>query len=158
VLDDAVHAVLAAYPTIHAACRRRHEQEPRTGARLSRHLANVLEQLDPVESLAVGELAARMRVTSGTISLQLSRLARLRLIVRTRDERDARRVQVRLTDAGVRLRERRSLLDPDRIRAALARLPEPEREAVVAGMRLLARSADELPRDQSPESGRSPPR
>lgn len=144
MLDDAVHAVLAAYPTIHAVCRRRQEQASRRGGRVSLHLAGLLEQLDPVEPVAVGELAARLRVTPGTISLQLTRLARLRLIARARDERDARRVQLRLTEAGARLRDQRSLLDPDRVRAALARLPAPERDAVVAGVRLLARAAQEL--------------
>lgn len=148
MLDDAVQAVLAAYPTIHAACRRRHEPLPRRAGRLSRHLANLLEQLDPVAPSAVGELAARMRVTPATMSLQLARLARLRLVVRTRDERDARRVQLRLSDAGVRLRARRSLLDPDRVRAALQRLPDAERDAVVAGVQLLAQAAQALPSEQ----------
>jgi len=157
VLEDAVHAVLAAYPTIHAACRRRQGHPLPSGARLSLHLASVLEQLDPVEPLAVGELAARMRVTSGTMSLQLARLTRLRLIARARDERDARRVQLRLTEAGARLREQRSLLDPARVRAALARLPDPERTAVVAGVRLLARAVRELPPETSTTS-RSPSR
>ena len=144
MLDDAVHAVLAAYPTIHAVCRRRHEQEPKSGGRVSLHLAALLEQLAPVQPLTVGELAVRMRVTPGTVSLQLARLARLRLIRRSRDAADARRVQLRLTEAGARLRERRSLLDPERVRSALARLPAPERDAAVAGVRLLARAATEL--------------
>ena len=143
MLDDAVQAVLAAYPTIHAVCRRRAERLAR-GGRVSLHLAGLLEQLDPVEPLAVGELAARMRVTPGTISLQLARLTRLRLIARARDQRDARRVELRLTEAGARFRDQRSLLDPERVRAALVRLPEPERDAVVAGVRLLARAAQEL--------------
>ena len=152
-----MQAVLAAYPTIHAACRRRHEQLPRRGGRLSRHLANLLEQLDPVAPSAVGELATRMRVTPATMSLQLARLAQLQLVVRTRDERDARRVQLRLTDAGVRLRARRSLLDPDRVRAALQRLPEPERDAVVAGVRLLARAAQALPSEPAMPRRTPPP-
>lgn len=156
MLDDAVHAVLTAYPAIHAACRRRHPLAIR-GRRLSNHLATVLEQLDPIEPLAVGELAARMRVTPGTISLQLDRLARLRLVARARDVRDARRVELRLTEAGARLREQRSLLDPLRVRAALARLPEPERDAVVAGVRLLARAVQELERE-SPDSSPRPRR
>ncbi len=145
MLDEAVHAILSAYPTIHAACRRRHERLPRSGARLSPHLAGVLDHLDPVEPLAAGELAARLRVTPATVSLQVARLARLRLVARARDERDARRVHLRLTESGARFRARRSLLDPDRVRAALARLPAPERDAAVAGVRLLARAAQELP-------------
>lgn len=162
MLDSAVQAVLSAYPTIHAACRRRLMRDPRTGRRLSNHLAGILEHLDPVEPIAVGDLAARLRVTPATISLQLTRLARLRLLTRARDPEDARRVQLRITEAGVRLRDARSLLDPDRVRAAMLRLPPPEQDAVVAGVRLLARAAAELPvngtpRPHSSRSSRSPP-
>lgn len=148
MLDHAVQAVLSAYPTIHAACRRRSVRDPATGRRLSDHQAGILEQLDPVAPLLVGELATRLRVTPATISLQLNRLVRLRLVQRVRAQDDARRVLLRLTEAGTRVIAIRSLLDPDRVRAALTRLPPPERDAVVAGVRLLARAAGELPGDQ----------
>jgi DNA-binding MarR family transcriptional regulator len=145
VLDDVVAAVLAAYPVIHASYRRRSERRRRGGSRLSPQLTHLLEQLDPVRPLGVGELAARMRVTPATISLQLTRLARLRLVTRTRDERDGRRVQLRLTEAGARVRGQRSLLDPERVRAALVRLPAADQDAVAAGVRLLARAARTVP-------------
>ena len=146
MLDDAVHAVLAAYPTIHGACRRRPQYIRWRGGRLSNHLVSVLDQLDPGEPLTVGELASRMRVTPATISLQVGLLVRLRLVIRSRSAEDARRVELRLSDAGLRIREQHSLLDPTRVRAALARLPDPERAAVVTGVQLLARAARELPR------------
>jgi len=144
VLDDAVGAVLAAYPIIHTAYRRRPERR-RGVSRLSPQLARVLEQLDPVKPLTAGELAARMRVTAATISLQLARLIRMRLVSRVRDDRDLRRVLLRLTEAGVRLRAQRSLLDPARLRAALGRLAGSEQDAVATGLRLLARVARTLP-------------
>ena len=99
----------------------------------------------------MGDLARQLRVTPATVSLQLSRLARLRLVARARDEHDARRVQLRLTEAGERVRDARTLLDPDRVRAALNRLQAPERDAVVAGVRLLARAAAEMISAVSPE-------
>jgi len=145
VLDHAVQAVLSAYPTIHAVCRRRSVQDPGSGRRLSAHQAVILEQLDPVAPILVGELATRLRVTPATISIQLNRLVRLRLVQRVRARDDARRVLLRLTQAGSRITAVRSLLDPDRVRAALTRLPGPEQDAVVAGVQLLARAARELP-------------
>ncbi len=145
VLDDAVHAILSAYPTIHSACRRRHLRDPVSGKRLSDHQAGILEHLDSRTPITVSDLAARLRVTSATASLQLTQLARLRLVTRERDQADARRVQVRLTEAGVRLRGLRSLLDPERVRQALARLDPPEQAAVVAGLRLLAGAVGGLP-------------
>jgi DNA-binding MarR family transcriptional regulator len=160
VLDDAVSAILSAYPTIHSACRRRHLRDAASGKRLSDHQAGILEQLDARTPITVSHLAARLRVTSATASLQLTQLARLRLVTRERDGADARRVQVRLTDAGVRLRGLRTLLDPERVRQALIRLDPPEQDAVVAGVRLLAGAAGGLPDERvtAPRSPRSPRR
>ena len=155
MLDHAVHVVLSAYPTIHAACRRRSVRDPRTGRRLSNHQAGILELLDPVSPLTVGELATRLRVTPATISVQLNRLVGFRLVQRVRAPDDARRVLLRLTEAGSRVTAIRSLLDPERVRAALMRLPPPERDAVVAGLRLMARAAGELPGDDNSTRGPS---
>ena len=145
MLDDAVHAVLTAYPTIHSAFRRRQVRDAASGKRLSDHQAGILDHLDPDIPITVGELARRLRVTPATASLQLNQLTRLRLVVRERDSVDARRVQLRLTDPGAQVRRLRSLLDPDRVREALGRLAPPEQEMVAAGLRLLARGAGELP-------------
>lgn len=147
MLDHAVQAVLSAYPTIHAACRRRTVGDPKSGRQLTDHQAGILEHLDRVTPIQVGELALRLRVTPATISLQLNRLVRLRLVQRLRAQDDARRVLLRLTEAGSRVTAIRSLLDPERVRAALVRLPPPEQDAVVAGLRLMARAAGELPGD-----------
>jgi DNA-binding MarR family transcriptional regulator len=144
VLDDAVHAVLTAYPTIHSAFRRRLVRDAASGKRLSDHQAGILDHLDPDLPITVGELARRLRVTPATASLQLNQLTRLRLVARERDTEDARRVQLRLTDSGAQVRRLRSSLDPDRIREALVRLAPPEQEMVAAGLRLLARGAGEL--------------
>jgi len=147
VLDDAVHAVLTAYPTIHSAFRRRQVRDAASGKRLSDHQAGILDHLDPGIPITVGELARRLRVTPATASLQLNQLTRLRLVVRERDNADARRVQLRLTEPGAQVRRLRSLLDPDRVREALGRLAPPEQEMVAAGLRLLARGAGELRED-----------
>lgn len=158
MLDDAVHAILSAYPTIHSACRRRELRDPASGKRLSDHQAGILEHLDGEAPITVSELAARLRVTSATASLQLTQLARLRLITRDRDEADARRVQVRLTEAGIRMRDLRSLLDPERVRLALAHLSTAEQETVVAGLRLLAGASGGRSGDPSRRVPRSPRR
>ncbi len=162
MLDDAVHAILSAYPTIHAACRRRDLRDPASGKRLSDHQAGILEHLDVATPVTVSELAARLRVTSATASLQLTQLARLRLVTRDRDAADARRVHVRLTEAGARLRDLRSLLDPDRVRQALARLSVAEQGAVVAGLRLLAGATGPnstlIAARRAPPTPRRPPR
>lgn len=152
--DAATRAILAAYPAVLAACRRREVRDSESGIRLSPHLAGLLEHLDPGEPVQVGELARLLRVTPATASLQIATLVRLRLVSRTRDAKDGRRVHLRLTETGARVREARSLLDPDRIGAALARLPARERRQAVAGARVLARAASEL--SATPSSSSSP--
>jgi DNA-binding MarR family transcriptional regulator len=154
VLDDAVRAVLTAYPTIHSAFRRDPSRDAAGGRRLSDHQAGILDHLDPADPITVGELAIRLRVTPATASLQLDHLTRLRLVMRERDSVDARRVQLRLTEGGVRTRRLRSLFDPDRVREALVRLTPSEQETVAAGLRLLARGAAEL-RGEHPEVNRT---
>lgn len=156
MLDDQVEAILAAYPTLHAAWRRRGVQDQATGRRVSNHQAGILEQLDPAAPITVGELAQRLGVTPATISIQLARLVRLRLVVREADPGDGRRVRIRLSEAGARMRNLRSLLDPDRVRAALSRLTEPERDTAIAGLRALAAAAVALP--ENAVSRRSTPR
>ena len=145
VLDHAVASVLAAYPTVLAACRRRLPRSTRAARRLSDHLTGLLEHLDLVTPLSTGDLAARARVSPATISLQVDRLVRLRLVQRSRDPRDGRRVLLRLTGEGATQRSERTLLDPDRVREALSRLPPEQREALATGLRALARAAVTLP-------------
>jgi DNA-binding MarR family transcriptional regulator len=158
VLDAQVEAVLAAYPALHTAWRRRSVRDQATGRRLSNHQAGILEHLDSATPVAAGDLARRLGVTPATISIQLARLVRLRLIVREKDKADGRRVLLRLTEAGTRIRNQRSLLDPDRVRAALALLDGEAREAAVAGLRALAGAAGSLPENPTtrrPTSRRS---
>ena len=157
MLDAQVEAVLAAYPALHLAWRRRAVQDSATGRRLSNHQAGILDQLDPLEPVPVGTLAQRLRVTPATISIQLNRLVRLRLVAREKDDADGRRVLIRLTDAGARIRGQRSLIDPERVRAALARLDDSPREAAVAGLHALAEAARTLP-DQLPPRRTAPQR
>jgi DNA-binding MarR family transcriptional regulator len=145
VLDAQVEAVLAAYPTLHTAWRRRSVRDQATGRRLSNHQAGILEHLDPATPVAAGDLARRLGVTPATISIQLARLVRLRLVMREKDSADGRRVLLRLTEAGARIRSQRSLLDPERVRAALALLDGEARSAAVAGLRTLAGAAGALP-------------
>ena len=118
----AARRVVSAVPLVLAACRRRAVHEPRARIRLSPHLAGILEHLDPVRPTAAGELARRLGVTPGTISLQLSRLIGLRLVARGRDDSDGRRALLRLTAAGARVRDARSLLDPRCVQALLQHL------------------------------------
>jgi DNA-binding MarR family transcriptional regulator len=140
-------ALMRLYPRIYFACHRRHVRDPRTRAVLSAHQASILDHLDVVEPTLVKDLAAHLGVTPSTMSLALDRLEAAGYVRRKRDLADARRVGVRLTAAGVRIREANSVLDPDLVHALLQRLAPPDRERAIAGLALLAEAASGLDRD-----------
>jgi DNA-binding MarR family transcriptional regulator len=83
------------------------------------------------------------------MSLNIERLVRRGYVSRQRAAEDGRRLKLRITQAGVRLREAKSVLDPARVSALLARLTPDQREAGVHGLALLARAGSEQMEEQS---------
>ena len=139
---ESIAAVLAHYPRIYFACHTRHVRDPRGGGTLSQHQASVLDHLDDERPISLLRLASHMGVTASTMSLAVARLVRLGYVARTRDERDGRVVNLRLTAAGVRVREAHSVLDPARVKTLLAHLSTGDRRAALRGLGLLAQAAD----------------
>jgi MarR family transcriptional regulator, organic hydroperoxide resistance regulator len=137
----AARDVLGLYPRIYFACHTRHVRDPQSGRLLSRHQASVLDHLDEVDPITLNGLARHMGVTPGTMSLTIDRLERKGYVVRLRDVADRRRVHVRLTTAGVRVRDASSVLDPALVEAMVGRLSDEDREAAIRGLRLLAGAA-----------------
>jgi DNA-binding MarR family transcriptional regulator len=146
---NAVKQVMELYPRIYFACHTRHVRDPETRRLLSAHQASILDHLDEREPLALLELAKHMGVTPATMSLNIERLVRRGYVSRERAAEDGRRLKLRITPLGVRLREAKSVLDPARVRALLARLTLGEREAGIHGLGLLARAGSEQMEDQS---------
>lgn len=142
-LATAARRVMALYPRIYFACHTRHVRDPQSQRLLSRHQASVLDHLDEIEPTTLNDLARHMGVTAGTMSLTMDRLERKGYVLRLRDVADRRRVHLRLSSAGVRIRDASSVLDPARVEALLARLTPDERQAALRGLELLARAADD---------------
>ena len=138
---DAVQAVLTLYPRIYFACHTRHVRDPQTQRLLSRHQASVLDHLDEIEPTTLVDLSRHMGVTPGTMSVAIDRLERKGYVVRLRDAADRRKVHVRLTSAGVRVRDASSVLDPARVEALVTRLSAADRARAIAGLTLLADAA-----------------
>jgi len=141
--DAAVKQLLELYPRIYFACHTRHVRDPKSRRTLSAHQASILDHLDEREPLTLLDLAAHMGVTASTMSLHVERLVQQRYVLRERDTQDARRLRLRLTAAGVRVREANSVLDTQRVGGMLARLSAEDREAGLYGLALLARAAGE---------------
>jgi DNA-binding MarR family transcriptional regulator len=136
--------LLADYPRIFFACHRQHVHDPATGARLSAKQASILDHLDTVAPTTLTDLSAHMGVTAGTMSVAVDRLVREGYVRRAWDDRDGRRVQLRLTDAGDRIRAANSVLDPARVDALLGQLAPADLQSALAGLAVLARAADAL--------------
>lgn len=152
-LTEASRQLLTLYPQIYFACHTRHVRDPQSQRLLSRHQASVLDHLDELDPMTVNDLARHMAVTPSTMSLAIDRLERKGYVARMRDGADRRRVHVRLTSAGVRIKEASSVLDPVRVESLLSRLTEREREAAIRGLALLATAAHQAIASFRQESG-----
>jgi DNA-binding MarR family transcriptional regulator len=149
---NAARQVMELYPRIYFACHTRHVRDPETRRLLSAHQASILDHLDEREPLALLDLARHMGVTPSTMSLNIDRLVRRGYVSRERAAEDGRRLRLRLTSAGARVREAKSVLDPARVRALLVRLTPAEQQAGIHGLALLARAGSEQMEEQSKRS------
>lgn len=141
-----VERLVRAYPRIYFACHTRHVRDPAGGGELSAHQASILDHLDPIEPTRVTDLADHMGVTPSTMSLSVKRLERGGWIRRTADPEDGRVVQLRLSEAGERIREARSVLDRKRVAELLDAMDASGREAGLRGLELLAAAAERASR------------
>jgi len=139
-----VETVLRCYPQIYFACHRRHVRDEQTGAVMSQHQASVLDHLDDREGTALFDLARHMGVTASTMSLTIDRLVRGGWVTRERSTEDARRVELRLTRAGVGIKKQQKVLEPALVGAMLGRLDERKRRQALRGLELLAGAARDL--------------
>jgi DNA-binding MarR family transcriptional regulator len=150
MLAKAVRQVLDLYPRIYLACHTRHVRDPETEQVLSAHQAGILSHLDDVEPTKLLDLAHHLGVTASTMSLAVDRLVRQGFVTRQRDPEDRRAVHLRLSEAGVRVKEAQSVLDPQRVRSVLRRLAPPDRKKAIEGLALLARAAQEEMHERGP--------
>jgi DNA-binding MarR family transcriptional regulator len=139
-----VETVLRCYPQIYFACHRRHVRDEKTGAQLSSHQASVLDHLDDVEGTSLLALVRHMGVTASTMSLMVDRLERGGYVRRDRSAQDKRRVDLRLTPAGVGIKKQQKVLEPELIDAMLRRLDRVKRQEALHGLELLAEAAKEM--------------
>ena len=139
MVDDAARRLLEFYPRIYFACHLRHVRDPKTRRTLSAHQASILDHLDEREPVTLLDLARHMGVTASTMSLHVERLVRRGYVLRERDSRDGRRLRLRVSASGARIREANSVLDPERVRAMLSRLSAAERAEGLRGLEILAK-------------------
>jgi MarR family transcriptional regulator, organic hydroperoxide resistance regulator len=136
-----VAQVFRDYPRIYFACHRRHVRDPKSGALVSGNQVSILDHLDAHHPTVLGDLAAHMGVTSATMSIAVGRLVAQGYVARLLDPVDRRKVQLRLTDAGVRICAANSVLEPTLVEEMLDHLGERDRKAALHGLALLGGAA-----------------
>ena len=139
-----VETVLRCYPQIYFACHRRHVRDDQTQTLLSQHQASILDHLDDVEGTSLLDLARHMGVTASTMSLAIDRLEAGGYVTRERGLEDKRKVELRLTPAGVRIKRQQKVLEPELVAAMLARLDPARRRRALEGLQMLAEAAGEM--------------
>jgi DNA-binding MarR family transcriptional regulator len=142
MIDDDVRKVMALYPRIFFACHTRHVADPKSGDELSAHQASILDHLDEVDPMGLVDLAQHMGVTPATMSIAVERLVQKGYVRRARSPIDTRRVELRLSAAGVRIKDSKSVLDEKRVRSMLSRLAAKDRSEAVRGLAALASAAE----------------
>jgi len=143
-LTDQIAVFLRSYPQIYFACHRRHVRDETTQRTLTLKQASILDHLHTGEPTNLLSLARHMRVTPSTMSLNVDRLEHAGYVRRDRDRLDARRVELRLTRAGDRLKQQQKLLDPELVATLLNRLNGADRAIALQGLELLAQAAAEM--------------
>ena len=143
-ITTAARTLMQHYPRIYFACHTRHVRDPQTSRLLSRHQASILDHLDEIDPITLNDLARHMGVTPGTMSLSIDRLERKGYVLRLRDTADRRRVHLRLSAAGVRMRQASSVLDPPRVEVLMEQLSPEDREAALHGLAILAGAAQSM--------------
>src|ERR1043166_5840382 len=141
MLPAEVETVLRCYPQIFFACHRRHVRDAESRKVISAHQPSILDHLDDVEGTSVLDLARHMGVTPSTMSLTVDRLERDGYVTRERSQEDRRRVDLRLTPSGVRIKRQDKVLEPELVAAMLAHLDERKRRQALRGLELLADAA-----------------
>jgi DNA-binding MarR family transcriptional regulator len=109
---------------------------------LSQHERQVLHHVVPATGVALTWLARHLGLPKSTTSVLVKSLAARGFVERARDPADERRLAIRLTEKGRRTVERDTVLKPEELAAALARLDPKVRAALLRGLEQLAEAAE----------------
>lgn len=110
---------------------------------LSQHERQVLHHVAPAGGVALTWLAGHLGLPKSTASVLVKSLAARGYVERTRDPQDERRLAITLTDKGRRTVGQDTVLRPDALAKAMARLDSNTRRALLEGLEQLAEAAED---------------
>src|SRR2546430_7565977 len=123
---------------------------------LSQHERQLLHHVPADGAVSLTWLAEHLGLPKSTTSMVVKSLGQRGFVERARDPQDERRLAIALTEQGQARLAEDTVLDPVRLRAALAKLPPEVRAALLDGLERLADSA-EAGRGRDPHSGKPRP-
>lgn len=141
MLDARIRRLLDAYPAIYLACHRQHVREDEAGRAVTERQASVLDHLNATRPTTLSKLAEHMGVGRSAMSITVARLVRGGYISSRRDKNDARCVSLTLTQAGVRVKEQNTVLEPGVVKEMFRAMSAGELEAALGGIECLAKYA-----------------
>lgn len=147
-MQDAVLAIQQFYPQVFHACHVQHPRARTHPRRLSDRDSSVLAHIGSGFVRAARDLARHLGIGAPTMSATLQRLERLGYVARQPRSRTESTRALSLTDAGRQAMQAASVLDSERLARLLAELAPRDRKRAVDGLRLLARAAASMPRQE----------
>jgi DNA-binding MarR family transcriptional regulator len=113
---------------------------------LSQHERQVLHHVTPAGGVALTWLAGHLGLPKSTTSVLVKSLAARGFVERSRDPEDERRLAIRLTRKGRAVVDADTVLRPDALAEAMAKLDAHTRKGLLDGLERLAEAAGGLPR------------
>jgi DNA-binding MarR family transcriptional regulator len=137
---DPVRRIQRAYPQLYLACHVEHATKRRDHG-LSDRDSSLLSHLDELAPVTAGALAKHLGVGPSTVTEAIDRLEEAGLVERTRR---GRKVELRITAAGIARMQDSSVLATERVALLLEKVPAHQRAAAIRGLELLAIAARDL--------------
>jgi len=114
-------------------------------ADLSQHERQLLHHVPIAGGIPLGDVANHLGIPKSSASEQVKSLERRGFLSRRRDRDDERRLSIVLTTKGQERVASDSVLDVERLAAALKKLSAKERVALLAGLERLTAAAAKVP-------------
>jgi DNA-binding MarR family transcriptional regulator len=137
-LDQTIQVIQVSFPQIYLACHTRHQRKRTTDHALSARDSSILAHLDLETPTQPSKLAIHLGVSRSTVSEALKRLTALGFVERKAVGEDARTSGALLSQKGAAAIRDTSVLEADRLRAALELATSDERDAIALGLSRLA--------------------
>lgn len=139
-IEQLAREVLRHYPRIYIACHADHKSRRGQGAQITARDQTILAHI-PNSGVRAQTLARHLDIAPSTLSAALKRLSKMELTSLEPERGDARARVVSLAEKGRAALAATSVLDVERVCAALKKVSSANRDAIVKGLSLLADAA-----------------